>query len=39
MLQFFGEEEAKNKTVTLKNMESGEQETKELNMIIEKIKN
>ena len=33
-----GEEEAKNNTVTLKNMETGEQETATLDEIIEKIK-
>lgn len=33
-----GEEEAKNKIITLKNMETGEQETGDLSKIIEKIK-
>lgn len=33
-----GEEETKNKTVTLKNMQTGEQETADLNKIISKIK-
>lgn len=38
MLQFYGEEEEKNKTVTLKNMITGEQEELTLEDSILKIK-
>ena len=38
MFQFFGEEEKKLKKVTLKNMETGEQEMVELEEALKKIK-